>query len=210
MQRYEIYINTTKVILLPTESLDDSILRDETHQVARYNGGVKHLLSYIDMFEKTNRIEEQVIHSFDFDKLVEDFFGIFKVVPAGGGLVVNEDNEILFIFRRGHWDLPKGKLEEGESIEEAAVREVEEETGIGDIEIVEKLADTRHVYRNRKERRCIKVSHWYTMKAPKQNLIPQTEEFIDFAEWKPLEEVINQPNIFGNIRGLLNTYKKTI
>src|SRR3982751_3416807 len=66
----------------------------------------------------------------DLEALKKEFWKKFKIVKAGGGLVVNEENKILMIFRRGKWDLPKGKLDKGETLEQCAVREVEEETGL--------------------------------------------------------------------------------
>ncbi len=71
----------------------------------------------------------------DLEKLKKAFFKLFKPVTAAGGLVENEKGEVLLIFRRGKWDLPKGKLDPGETIEQCAVREVEEETGLKNIEL---------------------------------------------------------------------------
>ena len=72
----------------------------------------------------------------------KDFSDNYKVIEAAGGLVFNQKNEILMIFRNGKWDLPKGKLEAGESVESCAVREVEEECGVSDLKIIKKLKDT--------------------------------------------------------------------
>ena len=69
-----------------------------------------------------------------------------KVITAAGGLVLNPNTEILMIFRRGHWDLPKGKLDEGETIVSCAVREVQEETGLSDIHVDQFLLMTKHTY----------------------------------------------------------------
>ena len=68
------------------------------------------------------------------------------MVEAAGGLVFNKDGDILMIFRNGKWDLPKGKLEIGESIEECAIREVEEECGISGLIIEKKIKDTYNIY----------------------------------------------------------------
>jgi mutator protein MutT len=108
-----------------------------------------------------------------------------KKIVAAGGLVVNEKNEILFIFRRQHWDLPKGKLDEGETIEACAVREVQEETGLKKVELVSFLCKTYHEYFDKwiKEE-VIKESWWYLMKsASSEVLIPQTEEDIEKIIW---------------------------
>jgi 8-oxo-dGTP pyrophosphatase MutT (NUDIX family) len=106
-----------------------------------------------------------------------------KTIMAGGGLVKNEKDEILFMFRRGKWDLPKGKLDPGESLEECAIREVREETGVGGLSIVKFLLVTEHEYEER-GMWILKESHWYLMKASSQEpLIPQTEEDISELRW---------------------------
>lgn len=114
-----------------------------------------------------------------------------KIIQAGGGLVLNSQNEMLFIFRRGFWDLPKGKLDDGETIEACALREVEEETGVGNLLMQGFLGITHHQYFDPYlNEEVIKESHWYNMKVkgvPK--LIPQTEEDITAIKWVPLNEI---------------------
>jgi 8-oxo-dGTP pyrophosphatase MutT (NUDIX family) len=203
---YEIYINETKIVLLPSTDINDSFLRDENNMVVRYTGKVNHLLNFIDMCEKTTKQESVVIHSIDYKKLKKDFVGLFKVVEAGGGVVVNERNQILMIHRRGHWDLPKGKLESGEKLKEAAIREVIEETGIDSVKIIgKKITKTYHSFVNRKGVRCIKLSHWYLMSGKHQVLKPQTEEDIDECRWMTLENFYSKKRkVFSNILLVLN------
>jgi 8-oxo-dGTP pyrophosphatase MutT (NUDIX family) len=105
------------------------------------------------------------------------------LIQAGGGLVVNEKEEILFMLRRGKWDLPKGKLDPGETLESCAVREVEEETGVGQLELVKFLLITEHQYEE-KGVLILKETHWYLMKSSSdQQLIPQKEEDILELKW---------------------------
>lgn len=108
-----------------------------------------------------------------------------KKILAGGGLVYNEQNELLMIFRRGYWDLPKGKLDEGETIEACAVREIKEETGLITVELGKLLAITLHEYFDQYlGEEVIKETHWFLMKVQgKPALIPQTEEDITAIEW---------------------------
>lgn len=120
-----------------------------------------------------------------FDKAIEGL--VF--VQAAGGLVRNERGEYLFIYRSGHWDLPKGHWEEGEKLDYTAVREVEEETGLKNPKSGEKLGITYHVY-SMNGRREIKETHWYDMRAEANELlVPQKEEGIECVEWLTKERV---------------------
>ena len=117
------------------------------------------------------------------DELQQAFFKKFTLIRAAGGLVRNDRNQLLLIFRRGKWDLPKGKLDEGETLEACAVREVEEETGLKNIRLEGPLVVTWHTY-HQGTRFMLKESHWYTMTAPgDQPLVPQTEEDILEIKW---------------------------
>jgi 8-oxo-dGTP pyrophosphatase MutT (NUDIX family) len=125
-----------------------------------------------------------------------------KRIIAAGGLVFNDRNELLMIFRRGFWDLPKGKLDDGESIEACAVREVEEETGLKDIELGKFITITLHEYFDPYlKEEVIKESHWYHMKVKGDpQLIPQTEEDITEIKWVDkmvLPDYLN--NTYANI-----------
>jgi ADP-ribose pyrophosphatase YjhB (NUDIX family) len=112
----------------------------------------------------------------------------FKIIHAAGGIVNNENDDILMIFRYGCWDFPKGKVEEGENWETAAVREVEEETGLHDIILQNPLPNTYHTYILH-DTPILKITHWYAMQAPAQSLVPETEEDISQAVWVAREEV---------------------
>lgn len=123
----------------------------------------------------------------------EDDFNSFSIsmtiVEAAGGIVFNENEEVLMIFRRGYWDLPKGKIDPGESIETAAIREVKEETGLTQLELISKLQVTYHTY-NIDNETIIKPTHWFKMfHITNQPLIPQTEEDITQICWMGKEQV---------------------
>jgi ADP-ribose pyrophosphatase YjhB (NUDIX family) len=109
-----------------------------------------------------------------------------EIVIAGGGIVFNEYDELLLIFRRGKWDLPKGKIEINEKIKDGAVREVEEETGVKIAEAEPKPITTYHAY-TLNNKYFLKQTEWYVMKAqPMQlNPVPQTEEDIEQVIWVP-------------------------
>ena len=123
----------------------------------------------------------------EWDRFVQDF----RIIHAAGGIVADENDEILMIFRYGCWDFPKGKVEAGEEWETAALREVEEETGLHDITLAEALPNTYHTYMLRGTP-ILKITHWYEMRAPQQSLTPQTEEDISQAVWVPRAQVADR------------------
>lgn len=142
----------------------------------------------------------------DLEKLFKEFKNKFVQVTAAGGLVLNENQEMLMIFRNGIWDLPKGKVEKNEQIEAAALREVEEECGLEGVFIKTFAGLTYHLY-EMEGKQFFKTSHWYTMgiKDPDQKLIPQTEEGISKVVWtgkEQLDEVFK--NTYPNIKWLIN------
>jgi 8-oxo-dGTP pyrophosphatase MutT (NUDIX family) len=106
------------------------------------------------------------------------------LIQAGGGLVYSEkEEEILLIFRRGKWDLPKGKLDPNEQIENCALREVEEETGLQNLSLKQLLQTTYHTY-HQDGNLILKESFWFLMTTPREQILtPQTEEDIEKCEW---------------------------
>jgi len=128
-----------------------------------------------------------------------------KVIMASGGVVENEKGELLLIYRKKHWDLPKGKLDEGESIEECAVREVEEETGLKNVLLGELIDTTLHQYEENGDLITKKTS-WYRMKGSSIDpLIPQTEEQIEDLKWVQADQLqAYMENTYSNIIHILN------
>ena len=121
-------------------------------------------------------------------------------VLAGGGFVIQKgkrERELLMIFRKGLWDLPKGKLDEGEDIKSCAAREVREEVGIDQVEIIQPLGYTLHAY-ERKTTLSVKQTYWYEMKTKSTSFTPQLEEHIEAVEWKSwskAKKVIGYPTL---------------
>ena len=131
------------------------------------------------------------------EKLLKILHKKLPVVVAGGGKVYNKENKILFIKRNGFWDLPKGKTEKGESIEETSLREVEEETGVKGLEIIRFLMKTYHVYKSHGKFK-LKLTYWFEMKTDFEGeLFPQEEESITKVKWK---------STFKTVKALRNTY----
>ena len=119
----------------------------------------------------------------------------YSAIKAAGGIVMNENNELLIIKRFGLWDLPKGKIEKGEEKKIAAMREVEEECGISDLTIVSKTSKTYHTYQSR-GKDVLKTTHWYIMKCSGNEMpVPQTEEGITDVKWiakTEIKSIVNQ------------------
>lgn len=144
----------------------------------------------------------------NLDKLLTDFSSMFKVIEAAGGLVKNNEGKWLFIYRNDKWDLPKGKIEKGESTKTAAVREVEEECGIGGLSIVKELPSTFHTY-VLNDKNILKRTYWFNMNcSDTSELVPQTEEGITDVRWlgkNDLEMVVNNtyPSILQVLQDIL-------
>ena len=133
------------------------------------------------------------------------FSSKFNLINAAGGVVFNSDNQILMIYRNGKWDLPKGKLENNESMRECAIREIREECGIQDLEIIDYLQDTYHTYEI-DGKSILKRTAWFKMKAKgNMQLTPQIEEGISKAEWVNRSDIDKKTNkTFATIRDLLS------
>lgn len=113
----------------------------------------------------------------------------FQLVQAAGGLVRNEAGQLLLIFRRGKWDLPKGKLDSGESLEACAVREVKEETGLKAVQVVDQFQPTYHTY-TENGHSILKETYWYWLSASNaQQLVPQATEQITDIRWVDTAEL---------------------
>ncbi len=127
----------------------------------------------------------------------------FRAVKAAGGLVKNSSGESLMIFRNGRWDLPKGHLERGESLEECAVREVSEECGIDYITLGEKIIETQHAYILNEEW-AIKTTHWWNMSSECRTTKGQSEEGIEKVQWCTEEEVAqNLESTYPTIKAVI-------
>ncbi len=138
------------------------------------------------------------------DKLLKKFLKKLPKVIAGGGKVYNDKGDILFIFRNGKWDLPKGKIDGKETIEDAALREVEEETGVKDLKIVKRLETTYHIFK-RNGRYRIKITKWFEMHSSYTGeLVPEEIEGITKVEWLNLEQTQKAlENSYANIKELI-------
>ena len=148
-----------------------------------------------------------IIMNKDLKKLKKAFFKHFILIEAAGGIVQNEKKEILFIFRRGKWDLPKGKMEDTEIPEECAEREIKEETGLKRLVLKKKVGETYHTY-DEYGKHMLKTSHWFYFTCnSKQELEPQLAEDITKAEWIKTKDIkMPVSNTFENIKDILKKF----
>lgn len=203
-QNYKIYHNGIPVFLTTQTGMAELGLRpDKTNYVAPYLGKKKMLKQYLDLLDKNRSVRAVVIFYENIQALWTDFQSCFKVLEAAGGFVQNAQGELLVFYRRGSWDMPKGKIDPGETPEQAAVREVQEETGLVNLEPGEFLTHTYHTY-ELKGARILKITWWYRMKTTDHQLVPQTEEDIEEIRWvEPGTWLASGPVVYPNIREVI-------
>jgi 8-oxo-dGTP pyrophosphatase MutT (NUDIX family) len=174
---------------------DDAVLIDELNS---------HTITTMIHEMRQDKIHAGIFLHSDLEELRNAFFKKFKIIQAGGGLIRNERGQTLLIFRRGKWDMPKGKLDDGETLAECAVREVKEETGLRDVKLIAPLIITYHTY-DQGTKHVLKESHWYTMEAPANEMLtPQTEEDIEQIIWADDEDLfLYKENAFPSILDVL-------
>jgi 8-oxo-dGTP pyrophosphatase MutT (NUDIX family) len=153
-----------------------------------------------------NKVKKAYLYHPDEKEIMRKLKAKMPVNKAAGGLVYNKMGEVLFIFRNGKWDLPKGGVEKGEKRKMAAMREVEEETGVGKLTVTGKLQKTYHIFK-RNGKFKLKVTHWYEMKSTYSGeLSPQLEEGIEKVAWLNPEEITEAlKNSYNNIKLLFET-----
>ena len=198
---YKLFINNKIVYLCQNPSFVDNLMHEEF--IIEPYTSKENFASTLKVILSDVNQNNVILFNPDVEKIFQDICAHFKCIEAAGGVVENNNGEILLIHRRGFWDLPKGKIENGETIEAAAVREVEEETGLTNVHITKpvrfnklKNIATYHSYVE-KEILKLKVAHWFEMQTDFEgDLIPQTEEDIEQAIWVKREDI---PKYFDNM-----------
>lgn len=201
-QKYKFFVNNKIVYLTNNPSSVNNLVGNTDFIIEPYTNEQSLASSFKIIFNDLNTSNYILFHK-DVEKLKNDFLAHFICLGAAGGVVYNTKNEILLIHRRGFWDLPKGKMEIDETIEDTAIREVEEETGLTNVSILKpilfkELANTAtyHSY-DIDGKPAMKISYWFEMKTDfEAALIPQTEEDIEQAIWVKKEDV---PTYFDNM-----------
>ncbi|MCB0400587.1 MAG: NUDIX domain-containing protein [Flavobacteriales bacterium] len=162
----------------------------------------------LELLENDRKLDSVLIEVEDAEKSFQEFKSSFKEILAAGGVVTHTNGKKLFIFRLGKWDLPKGKIEQEETVEEAAIREVEEECGISGLTITKRFPDTYHVY-ELKEKHILKRTYWFEMQTGfSGELQPQLEENITDVRWFTEDEIRDKVlhNTYQSIADLLTTF----
>jgi 8-oxo-dGTP pyrophosphatase MutT (NUDIX family) len=204
----QIFVNEKPIYLTNTLS-EEQITLSKQDNIIFLNNEKVNGIQLLQKLEDKNIIAAIILGN-NFTALKKDFFAQFDIIEAAGGIVQNENKELLFIFRRQKWDLPKGKLEKGETIETCAAREIEEETGVQNLTLKRKIGETYHIY-TEKGKDILKVSHWFYFTCPSlQNIIPQTEEDIAEVKWIATQN-IKEPmaNTFKNIKEIMSIFFDT-
>lgn len=199
---YKVFVNEKKLLLSKqSENLEKTLGYEN----------VTSLEIALDLLENTS-VKELNIFGENIDEIWSQFQGLFRIIEAAGGIVNNPQGDILFIKRLGKWDLPKGKMEKGESREESAVREIEEETGLANVELVRFINTTYHIYVERNGDKILKCTHWFEMNFNGEDTSkPQIEEGITEVAWKNTAQIEEEvfPSTFKNIKLIIKEFWNT-
>ena len=137
----------------------------------------------LNIFHEDEKGFDINLYGYEPDKMFNDFCSSHNYIEAAGGIVINQNSDYLLIKRFGIWDLPKGKVEIGETVRYAAVREVCEETGLKNVKIINQLPDTFHIY-HQKGKWYVKKTYWFLMNTKEETkLVPEIKEDISEAVW---------------------------
>lgn len=196
---YKVFVNEKKLLISKhSEELEKNLEYESftTLEIA------------LDLLENTS-VKELNVFGENIDEIWAEFQKLFRIIEAAGGLVNNPEGKMLFIKRLGKWDLPKGKMEKGESREESAVREIEEETGLKDVELLEFINTTYHIYIKRNGEKILKCTHWFEINFNGEDTSkPQIEEGITEVAWKNTAQIEEEvfPSTFKNIELIVKEF----
>lgn len=201
---YKVYVNGKPFFMgTPDTTGELGFLPSKNIHNAPYMGKKKQIKQFLDLLNKNQAIEAVILYADNAEKIWADFQACFTILEAAGGYVTNPAQELLVFYRRDSWDMPKGKIDPGETPEQAAVREVMEETGLKNIELGPFLLHTWHTYTQKGER-ILKKTWWYTMQTTDTQVTPQTEEDIERIEWvKPAEWLASNPLVYKSIKEVM-------
>ena len=197
---YKVFFNDRRVFL--TDDFAKNFqLRDGLFYKYKNKRELKDLL---DFYRRLRLIDTLYVVHQDIEKLRKAFRSCYRIIEAAGGLVKNDQDQVLVINRHNKWDLPKGKLEKNESVRDAAIREVQEECGLNGLQIKSQLLSTYHTYLI-KEQMILKKTYWFEMfYGNNETPVPQKIEDINQVRWfntNELDEVLE--NTYGSVVDVL-------
>ena len=197
---YKVFFNQ-KLILLTTDIISPK--EDSPFFYVKFTNK-----KFVVQTLKSKKVKMLYLYHSKEDKLWYYFLNMFKLIEAAGGLVRNlKTNHFLFIFRNKKWDLPKGRINKNEEVQKAAIREVEEETGVENLSIIKPLNTTFHIFkRNRKHR--LKKTFWYLMETDYiGELTPETKEGIEKAIWIEKKLIVSlKSEMYQNINLVISNH----
>ena len=199
---YKVFVNEKKLLLSKQSEDLEKTLKYESFTT---------LEIALDLLQNTS-VKELNVYGEQIDEIWEEFKKLFRIIEAAGGIVNRPNGDILFIKRLGKWDLPKGKMEKGESREESAVREIEEETNLQNVELLDFINTTYHIYIERNGDRVLKYTHWFEMNFDGEDTSkPQIEEGITEVAWKNTSQIESEvfPSTFKNIQLIIKEFWAT-
>ena len=205
-QSYKIFINENPVFLIAGSIPVNANLNDSAHPILNFNQE-KEVEKAFHLLENHAGIKSLTIYGDNAKEMRNTLFAGYKKIAAAGGLVFNNKGQVLLIYRRNSWDLPKGKIDAGEKKKAAALRAVREETGLEKLSIIRKLKKTYHTYLLENNTPVLKVTHWYLMMCNDVTPpVPQTEEDIELATWIDIDEVELKFNkTYANIQDVIHS-----
>jgi 8-oxo-dGTP pyrophosphatase MutT (NUDIX family) len=189
---YKVFVNDRSLFLT------NEILKETDFQFFLLDSvDIKQVI--VKMFQ--NKIHNAYLYHPDEKEIMKKLKSKIPVNKAGGGLVYNQNGDVLFIFRNGKWDLPKGGIKKEELIEACAIREVEEETGVSGLKIGTKLQKTYHVFKRNGSYK-LKITHWFEMTTDFEGIpVGQLEEGIEKVAWLNPEQIKEAlKNSYENIK----------
>ena len=201
---YKVFINNKSLYLLTKQKLSDSKMTKD-NSLSFVNKDT--IFSAINTLCFKDEISNFYLVAESDKDVLRQMKKMFKYIKAAGGIVENNENKVLLIYRNKFWDLPKGKIEKKEKKHTAALREVKEECGLNYCDIIDALPSTYHMYKMNDEW-VLKKTFWYRMLSTQEKLTPQLEEGIEQAKWFTKEEVLKKTELkmFASMKELLQNY----
>ncbi len=165
----------------------------------------------LELWKSRPQAEALILRGADADEVWELFSGLYVFVQAAGGCVTDERKRLLMIHRLGIWDLPKGKVDKGEAVDAGALREVREECGLKNVELLKRLCETWHTY-ERKGKQHLKRTDWYLMRGTNSDpLKAQTEEDISEVRWMDAAEVATmKAATYPSLRQVISAWEEAV